>query len=132
MSLPTKDITINENKYTIQYFGALKATKIQIKLIKICGSLLPLLFYGENKKSILDINLDDKFFGIFNTAISSLNESEAYELIKDLLSSCHVNSRSLGDEQFFNIWFSGKNTEMWKLIIEVIKTNFFSQTLTEG
>lgn len=135
--LKTKEVIIGENKYTIVLFGARKALKIQIKLAKLLGSVLPSLIALENNpkgaaKKTSENDLEKILAQALQEALvmDDEKEKEIFDLAIDLLSSTHVNGLSLEDEKNFNTFFTGKTIEMWKVVAEVIKANFFSQSIT--
>jgi hypothetical protein len=131
-ALKTKEVIIGENKYTIILFPAMKALKLQIKLAKILGAVAPGLMALEGKK-IDDIGLEE-ILGNAIKEISSMSnerEEEVFELAIKLLSSTHVNGLNLEDQKNFDSFFTGNLNELWRIVAEVVKANFFSKSITK-
>jgi len=135
--LKTKEVVVGNNKYTIVLFNAKKSLSIQIKLAKILGSILPSLVSLETKKTsgkkISDTELE-KIIASALQEVLSLNdekEKEIFDLALNLLSSTRINRDgvllSLEDDNNLDLAFSGNVNEMWRVVVEVIKANFFSQ-----
>lgn len=131
--LKTKEVTIGENKYTIILFPAMKALKFQIRLAKILGAVAPGLLTLEGK-SIEDINLEQILIAAVKeiSLMSNEREEEIFDLAVKLLSSTHVNGLNLEDHKNFDSFFAGNINELWQIVAEVVKANFFSQSITKS
>ena len=124
MALDTKEITIDDLKFSIQQFPALKAMKIEKKLMEV---LIPVMgsLISEDKKKHID--MAKVSLGI-QTGLSSLTEEKFEDVILSSLSStyAYVNGKpEIINIDIFNQVFTGKILTVYKLILEVMKVNKF-------
>jgi hypothetical protein len=107
-----KKVTINENTYMLEQFGARKGIKLGKQVAKV---MLPVLgrLYGQ------DENEEVGFGGMLEVVADNLDELDE-STIEALLEGVSCNSYAID----FDKQFSGNYGELFQLLWEVISFNF--------
>lgn len=117
--------------FQIQQFPAMKALKLEARILKILSPIIDILF---NMKS-LDQNIDNvPITKAISGVLSNLDDNTLESIFLDMFSSTFViisnegigSKPTLLEKNTFNLVFVGKIITAYKLLIEVMKENHFA------
>lgn len=129
--IETKDKVINGNTYSVTQFTALRALRLQYKIIKIFGAgiaqvLRPQISQNQVGGATLNIGIDkDSLASAILSITSNMDESSFEGLFKELLQCTRKDGKEL-TSAIIDHEFAGDLATLWKVIWFVLKVNFDS------
>jgi len=129
--IKTTDVIINGNEYTITTFDAIKGNIILFKLIKylrggtsLFDSIKAALTGND---SVMDADLSELAIGsAIEKILSNIDPEEINDFFVMILRNTTHKNKVL-DADFIGSHFAGNYFDMYKLLFEIIKSNYFKE-----
>lgn len=115
---------INGNKYVITTFTAIKGQLILIKLLKYLRGGAEILDSISDFKNILDSDIN--IGKAIEKIIEDINPDALNDLICTMLKNVAFENKFMTKE-FIDLHFAANYTEMYALIVAVIKVNYINE-----
>lgn len=129
--IETKDKVINGNTYSVTQFTALRALRLQYKIIKIFGAgiaqiLRPQISQSEMGRATLNLGIDkDSLASAILNITSNMDENTFESLFKELLEYTRRDGKEL-KPAVIDLEFAGDLATLWQVIWFVLEVNFGS------
>lgn len=118
--IETKEKIINDSTYSVTQMPAMRALRMQARLIKLFGPALGVLFVAEMKNE----GEGDKEIGNSLALLASqLDEKNFDSLVLDLMQGVRKNGVEL-TKPIMDLEFAGKLNELFMVIYFVLEVNY--------
>ena len=124
--IEVKEKTINGSKYTTTQFPAMRALRLQTKLIKLLGPSLACVFSSYDQK-----NPDKNLAEAIKMLADVLDEDTFEKLVLEILQMTRKSGFELKKENI-DSEFAGNLNELFKVIQFVLEANFSDFFSEEG
>lgn len=138
MKIEAKSKIIGDCTYKVTPFLAIEAIKLKTRLIKLLAPAIGRMLGGLeniNKNDILDSKLNGEMIGsALEHLFSNLGEDEYIALLKRLLANTIAEVKTSGaapknyvfgsGDEAFNIVFSGRTLDLYKVIFFILEVNY--------
>ena len=118
--IETKDKEINGSKYSVTQFPAMRALRIQARIIKLLGAPLSFLFIADSNNSK---SADEQIPKVLMMLADQLDEKNFDSLVLDLLQSVRKNGMEL-TKPIIDLEFAGKLNELYLVLQFVLEVNY--------